>query len=71
MHGNKKYILNPIIIGKREIYPIVNLSFLLIKNTFLNIEYKVVAIKINENSNIYYKNISLSESEFKKIKNKV
>ncbi|WP_455646179.1 hypothetical protein [Methanosphaera sp.] len=68
MIKNKIYELKPITHGNRTIYPIVELSVFTLENLFFDIDFSVVALKINENNKIYYKNISLSNKDFKKIK---
>lgn len=70
MKANKIYTIKPFKVGQREIHPITSLTVQ--KNSlFLNINFQVVAIRIVEKEKTYYKNISLSEEEFEKIKNRV
>ncbi|OED30074.1 hypothetical protein [Methanosphaera sp. WGK6] len=69
MIKNKLYVLKPITLENRLIYPIVELSVFTLENLFFNIDFTVVALKIRENDEIYYKNISMSKNDFKKIKN--
>lgn len=68
MFGKKFYILNPIEIGNRIIYPIVLLKFMQINNIFYNISYEVSAFKIIENNNTFFKNLSLNKKDFQHIK---
>lgn len=69
---NKKtiYASEPVFVGDRKIYFILSLS---VKKSFfyLDVDYEVVAIKIIEKEEIYYKNISLSEKKFEKLKNNI
>ncbi len=69
MYGKKFYVLKPINIGMRKIYPIAQLKLHIINKTFVAITYSTVAIKVFEDDEIYYKNISLSDNDFKKLKN--
>ncbi len=67
---NKLYLLDPIIIDKREIYPIARLGLnQIMEDNIIYIKYTVVAICIKEDENIYYKNILLSEEDFDLLKN--
>ncbi|MGN1322260.1 MAG: hypothetical protein ACI4VJ_06760 [Methanosphaera sp.] len=60
MIGNKVYMLEPLIVGNRKIYPIVKLDILVVDGISLNIKYKVISLKIIENKDVYYKDISES-----------
>lgn len=71
MFGRKFFLLNPFYIEKRIIYPIVSLKVFKLNNLFLNIDYEVVALKIEENKNIYFKNVNLSKKEFNVVKNRL
>lgn len=69
MNARKFFILDPIIIDEKKIYPIGLLKIMVFKDMFLNIDYEISLIKIIENKKIYYKNVNLSQKDFECIKN--
>lgn len=70
MQGSKLVQQSPIKTRNRTIYPIAHLGVNIYFKCFVNITYQVVALKIVEKDNIYYKNISMSENVFDELKNR-
>lgn len=70
MIEKKYFILKSFEIEDRIIYPIAKLNLLKFNNLFYHITYKVVAFKISENNQVYYKNVSLSLENFENLKKK-
>ncbi len=68
MYGSKLFTLDSIKVEDRTIYPIANLELTVAAEVLYNIDFDVVALKIVENNNVYYKNISMSQEDFKKLK---
>lgn len=68
MNAKKYLILEANEIGGRTIHPIACLEVNK-KNSFIGIHYQVVAFKIIEENKVYFKNVSLTEEKFKKIRN--
>ena len=66
----KKYFIDPIIINNRKIYPYVKLDVDVIASGFLSLDYEVIAFKIIEKSEIFFKNVSMSNNEFNNFKKK-
>lgn len=63
-----KYIkLDSIHLERRTIYPIACLN-VLSSNLFYFVEYEIVAFKINEDDDVYYKNLSLTEGQLNEVK---
>ncbi|MBR0472403.1 MAG: hypothetical protein IJI98_06855 [Methanosphaera sp.] len=69
MNYKKFFELDSITVANKEIYPIVLLKLINVKDTFFNIDYEVVMFKIIENKKIYYKNVILSQKDFEYVKN--
>ena len=65
---SKKIMLDAINIGERKLFPIVSLKINYLNNSFLSMNYSVVAFKVIENDLTYWVNNNLSKKEFKKIK---
>ena len=70
MSITKKYFMDPIIINNRKIYPYVKLDVDVIGSGFLSLDYEVIAFKIIEKSEIFFKNVSMSDNEFNNFKKK-
>ncbi len=68
MIGSRLFTLEPIDVNDKEIYPVALLKLLIFEEVVYNVDYSVVALKIVENNEVYYKNISMSEEDFKKLK---
>ncbi len=71
MVESKYFILNSFEVQERIIYPIAKLNLSEFNKMFYCITYTVVAVKISENNQVYYKNINLSNSEFEVLKKRV
>lgn len=67
MLDKKIYYSKPLVVESRRIYPLVLLKVLNIKNTFLNVDFGVLALKIIEKENVYYINISMKKDDFEKL----
>lgn len=65
---SKKYLMDAIRIGERKLFPLVSLEINYINNTFLSIDYTIVAFKVIENDLTYWINNNLSKKEFNDIK---
>lgn len=66
---SKKYLkLKSIHLGDRIITPIASLSVLSTHDIFYFVDYEMVAFKIKENEDVYYKNLSLTKTKLNKIK---
>lgn len=65
---SKNIMLDAIDIGERKIFPIVSLKINYVNNSFLSMDYGIVAFKIMENDKTYWVNNNLSKKELKKIK---
>lgn len=68
MFEKKIFLLDAIKVNNRLLFPIVSLTYSTFDKLFFNVDYKVLALKIVENENIYFKNIDLSEKDFIEIK---
>ena len=68
MFEKKILLLDSIKVNNRLLFPIVSLTYSTFDKLFFNVDYKVLALKIVENENIYFKNIDLSEKDFIEIK---
>ena len=68
MFEKKIFLLDAVKVNNRLLFPIVSLTYSTFDKLFINIDYIVLALKIDENENIYFKNIDLSEKEFIEIK---
>ena len=68
LNAKKYLILEAYEIGGRTIHPIACLEVSK-KNSFTGITYQVVALKIIEEKKVYFKNVSLKDEKFKKIRN--
>lgn len=68
MFEKKIFLLDAVKVNNRLLFPIVSLTYSTFDKLFFNIDYRVLALKIVENENIYFKNIDLSEKEFIEIK---
>lgn len=65
---SKNIMLDAIDIGERKLFPIVSLKINYLNNSFLSMDYGIVAFKIMENDKTYWVNNNLSKKELKKIK---
>lgn len=65
---SKNIMLDAIDIGERKLFPIVSLKINYVNNSFLSMDYGIVAFKIMENDKTYWVNNNLSKKELKKIK---
>jgi len=68
MFEKKILLLDSIKVNNRLLFPIVSLTYSTFDKLFFNVDYKVLALKIVEKENIYFKNIDLSEKDFIEIK---
>lgn len=60
-------ILKPIKAYNRMIYPIAKLDVKILFESFVNITYEVIALKIVEGDDLYYINISMDSEMFEKL----
>lgn len=60
-------ILKPIKAYNRMIYPIAKLDVKILFESFINITYEVIALKIVEGDDLYYMNISMDGEMFEKL----
>ncbi|MBQ6219563.1 MAG: hypothetical protein IJJ47_07530 [Methanosphaera sp.] len=67
MLDKKIYYSKPLVIESRSIYPLVLLKVLNVKNTFVNVDFCVLALKIIEKEKLYYINISMENDDFEKL----
>ncbi len=65
---SKKYLMDAIRVGERKLFPLVSLEINYLNNTFLSIDYTIVAFKVIENDLTYWINNNLSKKEFNDIK---
>lgn len=65
---SKTFMMDAISIGERNLFPVACLEVNYVGNTFLSIDYSIVAFKVMENGLTYWINNNLSKKEFKKIK---
>ncbi len=70
MIEKKYFILKSFEVQDRIIYPIAKLKLIKFNNLFYHITYQIVAFKISENDQVYYKNVSLSVENFENFKKK-
>ena len=70
MIEKKYFILKSFEVQDRIIYPIAKLKLIKFNNLFYHITYQIVAFKILENDQVYYKNVSLSVENFENFKKK-
>lgn len=65
---SKMFVMDEIVVGERKLFPIASMEINYLSNTFLGINYTVVAFKVIENGLTYWINNNLSKKEFKNIK---
>ena len=68
MQKDEIYTADVIVVENRSIYPIMSLKSSIYFNKIINIVQEPVALKIVEDNDTYYVNISMDEDEFIELK---